>query len=95
MARPVATSRPRAVSSNKEFYAKIRGEYSALKGQRNKLNKAAGTPEEAAAKAEFEKHHAAMAERVKSLLEGARAIEDEIYKTNQPVPHRFELVTVK
>ena len=80
---------------NKEFYAKIRGEYSALKGQRNKLNKAAGTPEEAAAKAEFEKHHVAMAERVKSLLEGARAIEDEIYKTNQPVPHRFELVAVK
>jgi hypothetical protein len=80
---------------NKEFYAKIRGEYSALKGQRNKLNKATGTAEEPAAKAEFEKHHVAMTERVKALLEGARAIEDEIYKTNQPVPHRFELVAVK
>ena len=80
---------------NKEFYTKIRGEYAALKGQRNKLNKATGTPEEPAAKAEFEKHHVAMTERVKALLEGARAIEDEIYKTNQPVPHRFELVAVK
>lgn len=80
---------------NKEFYSKIRGEYSGLKGQRNKLNKAAGTPEEAAAKAEFDTYHAAMTERVKLLTEGARALEDEIYKTNQPIPHRFELVAVK
>jgi hypothetical protein len=80
---------------NKEFYAKIRGEFAALKGQRNKMNKAVGTPEEASAKAEFEKYHSAMSERVKPLLEGARALEDEIYKTNQPVPHRYEVVALK
>jgi lysophospholipase L1-like esterase len=80
---------------NREFYVKIRGEFAALKGQRNKMNKAAGTPDEATAKADFEKYHAAMAERVKPLLEGARALEDEIYKANQPVPHRYEVVALK
>jgi hypothetical protein len=80
---------------NREVYVKIRGEFAALKGQRNKMNKAAGTPDEATAKADFEKYHAAMAERVKPLLESARALEDEIYKTNQPVPHRYEVVALK
>jgi lysophospholipase L1-like esterase len=80
---------------NREFYVKIRGEFAALKGQRNKMNKAAGTPDEAAAKAEFEKYHASMTERVKPLLQEARALEDEIYKVNQPVPHKFEIITVQ
>jgi lysophospholipase L1-like esterase len=80
---------------NREFYVKIRGEFAALKGQRNKMNKAAGTPDEATAKADFDKYHAAMAERVKQLLESARTLEDEIYKTNQPVPHRYEVVALK
>ena len=80
---------------NKDFYSKIRGEFAALKGQRNKMNKAVGTPEEAAAKSEFEKYHSAMADRVKPLLDEARAIEDEIYKTNQPEPHRYEVVALK
>jgi hypothetical protein len=78
---------------NREFYTKIRGEYAALKGQRNKVNKVAGTPEEPAAKAEFEKYHAAMTERVKTLLEGARAIEDEIYVINQPQTYSYTLAT--
>jgi hypothetical protein len=79
---------------SKEVYSKIRGEFSQLKGQRNKLNKAAGTPEEASAKTEFEKFHSEMQNRVKGLLEMTRSLEDEIYKTNQPVPHRYEVVKV-
>jgi lysophospholipase L1-like esterase len=79
---------------NKEAYAGIRGEYAKLKGVRNKMNKAAGTPEEAAAKQEFEAYHTAMQPRVAALLETARALEDEIYKVNQPVPHKYELVAV-
>jgi hypothetical protein len=80
---------------NREFYVKIRGEFAALKGQRNKMNKAAGTPDETTAKAEFEKYHASMTERVKPLLQEVRALEDEIYKINQPVPHKFEIITLK
>lgn len=72
-----------------DVYKKIRGEFSQLKGQRNKLNKALGTPEEAAAKTEFEAFHTAMKDRVKALLETAKSLEDEIYKANQPVPHRY------
>lgn len=74
-----------------DIYKKIRGEFAQLKGQRNKLNKALGTPEEAAARTEFESHHASMKERVKALLETAKSLEDEIYKANQPVPHRYEV----
>jgi predicted nucleic acid-binding OB-fold protein len=74
------------------MYMNIRGEYAKLKGVRNKMNKAVGTPEEAAAKSEFESYHVAMKERVKTLLDAAKAIEDEIYKVNQPVPHKYELV---
>jgi hypothetical protein len=79
---------------NREAYAGIRGEYAKLKGARNKMNKAAGTPEEAAAKQEFEAYHAAMKPRVQTLLDAARALEDEIYKVNQPVPHKYEIVAV-
>lgn len=79
---------------NKEAYAGIRGEYAKLKGVRNKMNKAVGTPEEAAAKTEFTAYHDAMKDRVKTLLDSARAMEDEIYKINKPVPHRYELVLV-
>ncbi len=79
---------------NKEAYSGIRGEYAKLKGVRNKMNKAVGTPEEGAAKEEFAAYHAAMKTRVQALLETARALEDEIYKVNQPVPHRYELVAV-
>ena len=79
---------------NKEAYAGIRGEYAKLKGVRNKMNKAVGTPEEAAAKTEFTSYHTAMKDRVKTLLDAARAMEDEIYKINKPVPHRYELVLV-
>lgn len=79
---------------NKEAYAKIRGEYAQLKGQRNKLNKALNTPEEGAAKTEFQTYHAAMKERVKELLKLASNLEDEIYKANQPVPHRYEVAKV-
>jgi len=77
---------------NREAYAGIRGEYAKLKGMRNKMNKAVGTPEEATAKTEFTAYHDAMKDRVKTLLDSARAMEDEIYKINKPVPHRYELV---
>jgi len=36
-----------------------------------------------------------MKERVKPLLDTAKAIEDEIYKVNQPMPHRYELVKLE
>jgi hypothetical protein len=79
---------------NREAYTGIRGEYAKLKGVRNKMNKAVGTPEEAAAKEEFANYHAAMKPRVQALLETARGLEDEIYKANQPVPHKYELVAL-
>ncbi len=80
---------------NREVYVGIRNEYGKLKGVRNKMNKAVGTPEEEAAKKDFETYHAAMKERVKPLLDTAKAIEDEIYKVNQPMPHRYELVKLE
>jgi lysophospholipase L1-like esterase len=79
---------------NSEVYVKIRGEYAALKGARNKMNKAVGTPDEAAAKATFETYHAEMKPRVKALLEKAAQLEDEIYQNNQPQPHKYELVAL-
>ncbi len=79
---------------NREGYAKVRDEYARLKGARNKMNKAVGTPEETAAKNEFVAYHTAMQERVKSLLETARTLEDEIYTVNQPAPHKYELALV-
>jgi len=79
---------------NSEAYVKVRGEFAGLKGARNKMNKAAGTPEEATAKATFETYHTEMQARVKVLLEKAAALEDEIYKNNQPQPHKYELVAV-
>ena len=79
---------------NSEAYVKVRGEFAGLKGARNKMNKAVGTPEEATAKATFETYHTEMQARVKVLLEKASALEDEIYKNNQPQPHKYELVAV-
>jgi lysophospholipase L1-like esterase len=78
----------------KEAYSKIRGEFSQLKGQRNKMTKAVGTPEEKAAKAEFDAFHEAMKGRVSGLLDTAKQIEDEIYRINQPVAHRYEVTRV-
>ena len=79
---------------NVEAYHGVRNEFSKLKKARIAMGKAVGTPEEASAKAAFETLHTEMQARVKGLLEKARQLEDEIYRTNQPQPHQYELVAV-
>ena len=81
---------------NDTAYAPIRNEYGNLKGKRNELKKAtdANAPDLDAKKAEFETYYTAQKAKVAELLAKARALEDEIYKANQPVPHKYELSRV-
>ena len=78
---------------NDTAYAPIRNEYGQLKGKRRDLEKAvqANAPDLDAKKAEFETYYAAHKAKVAELLAKAQAMEDEIYKINQPVPHKYEL----
>ena len=78
---------------NDTAYAPIRNEYGNLKGKRHDLKKAtdANAPDLDAKKAEFETYYTAQKAKVAELLAKARALEDEIYKANQPVPHKYEL----
>ncbi|MEI6715830.1 MAG: SGNH/GDSL hydrolase family protein [Verrucomicrobiota bacterium] len=80
---------------NDEAYHLVRNEYGALKSKRRKLAESEGKPEAATLKADFDAWFVGMPDRVKALLEKARGFEDEIYKTNQPQPHRYEVAPVK
>lgn len=77
---------------NTEAYKPLRNEFSQLKGQRKKLSELEGKPESEAAKVEFSKWHAAMTERVQALQTKAKEFEDEIYRINQPQPHKYEIL---
>lgn len=81
---------------NDEAYHPIRDQYGQLKGQRRALDQAATAkaPDLDAKKAAFETWYAGQKAKVAELLAKAKAIEDEIYKTNQPKPHRYELTAV-
>ncbi len=81
---------------NDRVYQQIRGSYGQLKGKGNELRKAeaANGPDFAEKKAAFEQWHTEMKTKVAGLLEEAKKIEDQIYKTNQPVPHKYELLKI-
>lgn len=79
---------------NDEAYRPLRDSYGQLKGQRRALDKAAAdkAPDLDAKKAAFETWYAAHKTKVADLRAKAKAIEDQIYRTNQPKPHRYEIV---
>ena len=81
---------------NDTAYGPIRNEYAQLKGRRHDLKKAedAKAPDFDAKKAEYETYYTAMKAKVADFLAKASALEDEIYKANQPVPHKYELALV-
>lgn len=82
---------------NDEAMHPLRDSYGQLKGKRRDLDKAtqANDPQLETKKADFEKWCAEHKTRVTDLTAKAKAIEDEIYKANQPVPHQYELTPVK
>ena len=81
---------------NDTAYGPIRNEYAQLKGKRRDLQKAedAKAPDLDAKKADYETYYTAMKAKVADLLAKAGALEDDIYKANQPVPHKYELALV-
>ena len=81
---------------NDRVYQQIRGSYGQLKGKGNDFRKAeaANGPDFAEKKEAFEKWHDEMKTKVAGLLEEARKLEDKIYETNQPAPHKYELVKI-
>ena len=81
---------------NDRVYQQIRGNYGQLKGKGNDFRKAeaANGPDFAETKAAFEKWHEEMKTKVTALLEEAKKLEDQIYQTNQPAPHKYELVKI-
>ena len=81
---------------NDRVYQQIRGNYGQLKGKGNDFRKAeaANGPDLAEKKAAFEKWHEEMKTKVTALLEEAKKLEDQIYQTNQPAPHKYELVKI-
>ena len=78
---------------NERAYKKVRDLYGQLKGKRGAIAKLEGekAPNLDEKKQEFAKWHADMKAQVADLLEEARKMEDEIYKVNQPQPHRYEV----
>jgi len=80
---------------NDEAYHPLRDQYGQLKGQRRALKQAedAKAPDFAAKKAAFETWYSGQKAKVAELLAKAKTIEDEIYKANQPKPHRYEIAS--
>ncbi len=81
---------------NDEAYHPLRDQYGQLKGQRRAILQAteAKAPDLEAKKAAFEQWYAGQKAKVAELVAKAKGIEDEIYKVNQPKPHRYELTLV-
>jgi lysophospholipase L1-like esterase len=80
---------------NNMAYRPLRDQYGQLKGKRRDLAKVdAKSPEYAAKKAEFETWYAGQKAKVAELRAKAKELEDQIYKTNQPVAHKYEIVLV-
>lgn len=78
---------------NEQAVKPMRDQWSQLKGRRSNLRKAeqANDPELAQKKEEFEKWSAEFKTKVAELIAKAREVEEQIYQTNQPVAHRYEL----
>ena len=81
---------------NDKVYQKIRGLYGQLKGKRSEMNKheQAKPADLDAKRQDFAKWHADMKAQVAALLAEARKLEDQIYETAQPQPHKYELVKI-
>src|SRR5262249_21579898 len=78
---------------NNEAYHPLRDQYGQLKGKRRELAKIAHPdPQYAAKKAEFDKWYDGQKAKVDELLGKAADFEAQIYKANQPVPHKYEIV---
>jgi lysophospholipase L1-like esterase len=76
-------------------YRPLRDQYGQLKGKRRDLAKVdANAPEYAAKKAEFEQWYTGQKAKVAELLAKAKDFEAQIYQTNQPVPHKYEVTLV-
>jgi lysophospholipase L1-like esterase len=77
---------------NDVAYRPLRDQYGQLKGKRRDFAKIdPKAPEYEAKKAEFEAWYAGQKAKVAELLASAKAFEDQIYQSNQPVPHKYEL----
>lgn len=75
----------------------LRDQWGQLKGKRSEMRKAeeANAEELPAKKEEFEKWRDGFKSRVAELLAKAKTFEDEIYKANQPQPHKYEVAPVE
>jgi lysophospholipase L1-like esterase len=82
---------------NDEAYNPIRGQYAQLKGKRRDLQKAtdANDPQLAEKKAAFTEWYERQKTTVADLLAKAKGFEDQIYQTNQPKPHTYEIAAVQ
>lgn len=71
----------------------LRDQWAQMKGKRNELRKAedANDPQLAEKKEAFEKWTETFNAKVTELLAQAKTAEEEIYRANQPQPHRYEL----
>jgi lysophospholipase L1-like esterase len=84
---------------NVEAYNPLRGQYAQLKGKRRDLQKAiegleATDPQAVEKKSAFNQWYAEQKAKVAELRAAAKAIEDEIYRANQPKPHTYEITLV-
>jgi len=80
---------------NDTAYRPLRDQYGQLKGKRRELAKIdPKSPEYAAKKAEFDAWYDGQKAKVAELAGKAKEIEDQIYKANQPVPHKFTVALV-
>ncbi|HSI13101.1 MAG TPA: SGNH/GDSL hydrolase family protein [Chthoniobacter sp.] len=78
---------------NNEAYRPLRDQYGQLKGKRRELAKTPESdPQYAAKKAEFDKWYDGQKAKVAELLQKAADFEGQIYKANQPAPHKYEFV---
>ena len=78
---------------NNEAYRPLRDQYGQLKGKRRELAKTPESdPQYAAKKAEFDKWYDGQKAKVAELLAKATDFEGQIYKANQPAPHKYEIV---
>lgn len=77
---------------NEMAYHPLRDQYSQLKAKRRDLAKLdPQAPDYAAKKAEFETWYTAQKAKVAELLAQAKTFEDQIYQSNKPVAHKYEL----
>jgi len=79
---------------NDEAYRPLRDQYGQLKNQRRAVDQAAARkdPNLETVKASYETWYTGQKAKVAELRAKAKAIEDEIYQSNQPKPHKYELV---